>query len=380
MKALKQAEESKQGVQGEGEPTFKELTDELSLEPRSHSPELKKAEASESPPASMSHEAANLFAAKNPQLVGRKHTFVILVTGALLLLAGGGAYVYIAISHPAWLISAPRQGQSSLPVVAVVPATPQADNLPLPVATSSPVVEAEGEIRGRLASAEKTVLPAFAPAQRARNNRATEPESESPIKVTRGNQIEINPDLAQGYQALQEGRLEAAQLRYQRLLNQEPRNVDALLGLAAVALRSNNPGEGGKYYLRILDVEPKNAIAQAGLLNLMGSTDFSGSETRLKRLLADQPSAFLYETLGNLYAAEERWPDAQQAYFQAYHLESSNPDHAFNLAVSLEHLHQPRLALTYYQKALQLLPRDGATTIDRAALEARVFSLKRTAE
>jgi tetratricopeptide (TPR) repeat protein len=179
---------------------------------------------------------------------------------------------------------------------------------------------------------------------------------------------------------LQEGRLEAAQSAYRRLLQQEPRNVDALLGMAAVAARSNNPGEAGRLYLRALDVEPKNTFAQAGLLNLLGSADPAGSEAKLKRLLADQPSAFLHFALGNLYAAEERWPDAQQAYFQAHHLAPSNPDYAFNLAVSLEHIKQPKPALTYYQRALQLLGRDGAASFDRAAVEARIVQLKRMAE
>ncbi|MDP1704426.1 MAG: tetratricopeptide repeat protein, partial [Sulfurimicrobium sp.] len=210
--------------------------------------------------------------------------------------------------------------------------------------------------------------------------RAAEPAQGSSVKVLRGIQEEINPDLAQGYQALQEGRLEAAQVAYKRLLQQEPRNIDGLLGMAAVAARSNNPGEAGRLYLRALDVEPKNTFAQAGLLNLLGSADPAGSEAKLKRLLAEQPSAMLHFALGNLYAIEERWSDAQQAYFQAHHLASANPDYAFNLAVSLEHINQPKPALAYYQRALQLLEQDGTAAFDRAAVEARIVKLKRVGE
>ena len=55
-----------------------------------------------------------------------------------------------------------------------------------------------------------------------------------------------------------------------------------------------------------------------------------------------------------MYADQGNWPAAQTAYFQAHHLARANPDYAFNLAVSLEHLSQPKLALNFYQQALEL--------------------------
>lgn len=384
MKALKKAEESQQGTHGGNSPTLQELADELSLEPRAQEGVVSEKKLAFDPAPVSGHEssqeAANLFAAKETQGNGNKRLLAALSAAALLLLAGGGAYVYIAINKPGLLISAqPANPPPSVPVSLTAPALPlenqtrKTDDVASPVAGMDRVLE-------QPRSAEKSTLFAAAPAAKNREIRVAEPAPESAVKVVRGTQAEINPDLSQGYQALQEGRLEAAQSAYRRLLQQEPRNVDALLGMAAVAARSNNPGEAGRLYLRALDVEPKNTFAQAGLLNLLGSADPAGSEAKLKRLLADQPSAFLHFALGNLYAAEERWPDAQQAYFQAHHLAPSNPDYAFNLAVSLEHIKQPKPALTYYQRALQLLGRDGAASFDRAAVEARIVQLKRMAE
>lgn len=384
MKALKKAEESQQGAYGGNEPTLQELADELSLEPRAQETTPAKKSVPDPLPASGSEtprEAANLFAAKETQGNGNKRLLVALASAALLLLAGGGTYVYIAINKPGLLVSArPVNPPPSAPAPMIAPVLPlenqarPTDAVAFPAAALDRVVE-------QPRPAEKPALFAAAPAVKNRDDvRVAEPSPESAVKVVRGTQAEINPDLSQGYQALQEGRLEAAQAAYQRLLQQQPRNVDALLGMAAVAARSNNPGEAGRLYLRALDVEPKNTFAQAGLLNLLGGADPAGSEAKLKRLLADQPSAFLHFALGNLYAAEERWPDAQQAYFQAHHLAPANPDYAFNLAVSLEHINQPKPALTYYQRALQLLGRDGTAAFDRAAVEARVAQLKRMAE
>jgi TolA-binding protein len=71
------------------------------------------------------------------------------------------------------------------------------------------------------------------------------------------------------------------------------------------------------------------------------------------------PLAF---ALGNFYASQSRWTDAQQNYFNALSLAKAasatgalvSPDYAFNLAVSLDRLNQPKPASTYYQEALTL--------------------------
>ncbi len=384
MKALKKAEESQQGALGGSEPTLRELADELSLEPRAHEvAAVKKTELDPHPSApgrETPREAANLFAAKEPQKEGSKRLLVALSAAALLLLLGGGAYVYIAINKPSLLIPA-RTGNAPIPPpVSLEAPEPQVESQMQPTSVAASPVEVMGEVLEQAHSVGAMVSNAAAMAAKKMQPRAAEPAQESSVQVLRGTQVEINPDLAQGYQALQEGRLDTAQAAYKLLLQQEPRNMDGLLGMAAVEARLNNPGEAGRLYLRALDVEPKNIFAQAGLLNLLGSADPAGSEAKLKRLLADQPSALLHFALGNLYAAEERWPDAQQAYFQAYRLASANPDYAFNLAVSLEHINQPKPALTYYQRALQLLGQGGTAAFDRAAVETRIVKLKRMSE
>lgn len=379
MKALKKAEESQQSSShNENEPTLRELAEELSLEPTHGPAPVARDVPVEKPAVSAGagqQEAANLFAAKE-QPVGNRNRFIAtLSVAALLLLAGGGAYVYIAINKPGLLMSArppspPPSATSSLPQVGnQLPTVHDSDSV---TAAQPELFDAQPELFDRARPAQNTLSPATASA-------SPSVEPDNAIKVRRGGQSEINPDLAQAYQSLQEGRLDAAKMHYQRLLQQEPRNVDALLGMAAVAARSNNMSEAGKLYFRALEVEPRNAFAQAGLLNLLGSSDPLGSEAKLKQLLAEKPAGFLYFALGNLYATQGRWPEAQQAYFQAYHLESDNPDYAFNLAVSLEQISQPKPALTYYQRALQLQRQRGAD-FERAIVEARIAQLQKAAE
>jgi tetratricopeptide (TPR) repeat protein len=129
-----------------------------------------------------------------------------------------------------------------------------------------------------------------------------------------------------------------------------------------------------------LQLDPRNGLAQAGLIGMLGRADPIAAETRLKNLISREPSAFLYFTLGNLYADQNQWPAAQQAYFQAHHLQPDNPDYAYNLAIGLEHLAQPKLALEYYRRATQLAANKGHANFDVATAQERIGRLERIAE
>ncbi|MDQ5947365.1 MAG: hypothetical protein QG619_2797, partial [Pseudomonadota bacterium] len=131
------------------------------------------------------------------------------------------------------------------------------------------------------------------------------------------------------------------------------------------------------WYIKALEADPKDVNAQAGLINLRGQTDPAQAESRLKGLLATQPeSATLNFALGNLYAAQRRWPEAQLAYFNAHTADPANPDYLFNLAASLDHMHMPKLALEYYQAALSAGAKNR-TGFEAAQVKARILELQR---
>jgi tetratricopeptide (TPR) repeat protein len=192
--------------------------------------------------------------------------------------------------------------------------------------------------------------------------------------------VPVDPILMQAYEALQQGDLARARNLYQQVLLAEPRSIDALLGLGAIAWKEGRIEEAGQRYQRVLELEPRNPYAQAGLIAIIGGASPQASESRLRQLIAREPSAFLYYTLGNLYADQGQWPGAQQAYFQAYQLQPDNPDYAFNLAVGLEHIGQFRPALDYYRKALDLSFRKGRANFDQNLVIKRVGQLSARVE
>ncbi|MDP1717799.1 MAG: hypothetical protein Q8L40_06950, partial [Burkholderiales bacterium] len=99
------------------------------------------------------------------------------------------------------------------------------------------------------------------------------------------------------------------------------------------------------------------------------------AESRLKQLISREPSPYLYFTLGNIYADQSLWAQAQQAYFQAHHLDPANADYAYNLAVGLEHVSQPKLALGYYRRAMQLASTKGRTNFSLPQTQERIAKL-----
>lgn len=299
----------------------------------------------------------NAFAAKKARKKPEDKAFLLaLACAAGLAAAGIGGYV--------WWQMQPRSGlvaTSSVPkaVVAapVAPAIPMPESLPATEPTPASAAQVE-----RSEPRPSTSLPA----------------APDPVRITR-NQPRVSPLLEQGYAALQQGNLAQAQQAYERLLATDPKSVDAMYGLAAIALQRQQTGLAEDYYLRILEADPRDAYAHAGLAGLRGRASGSNAESRLKALIADQPGvAPLHFALGNLYAQEQRWRDAQQAYFLAYQNDSGNPDFAFNLAVSLDQLRQGRLAAQYYAEALRLAP-GQASAFSREQAQQRLRELQATA-
>jgi tetratricopeptide (TPR) repeat protein len=173
---------------------------------------------------------------------------------------------------------------------------------------------------------------------------------------------QIHPLVASGYAAFLAGNLTKAREDYEQVLREEAANRDALLGLAGVEMRAQRYDLANGYYQRVLQIDPRDPHAQAGMVALRGQQlDPVQVESRMQSLLAANREAnVLHFTLGNQYALQGRWAEAQQAYFKAYAADPENPDFAFNVAVSLDQLRQHKLALEYYQRALSLAQKRAA--------------------
>lgn len=150
-----------------------------------------------------------------------------------------------------------------------------------------------------------------------------------------------------------------------------------MLGLAAIDVRGGQLDAAEARYLKLLEMDPRDSQAVASLIALRGQLDPVASESRLKTLIATQPeAAHLHFALGNQYAQQSRWSEAQAAYFKAYSVDPENADYAFNLAISLDQLRQKKPALEYYQRALTLADKRAAS-FNPAQARSRVQELSK---
>jgi Tfp pilus assembly protein PilF len=330
-------------------------------------------------------QVQQLFEAKEMDVNPRKPFYITL--GALGLFALGTIVYFWYQLQPRTLYEAPPASATpAAPPVAPAPAAPPAAPVAPAATTVIPPAGTQPTSPAPIASDTGNAAAAPAAPQRARRAgpvRRTGPAPAAPrpaaardgaITITPA-RVQTDPMLESAYQAFNAGDLARAREAYQQVLRAKPDSRDALLGLAAVEMQTGHYAAAERLYARLIELDPRDAHAQAGLIGLKGEVDPLAAESRLKNMIAQQPEAsFLNFTLGNQYAAQGRWAEAQQAYFRAYSGDPAHPDFAYNLAVSLDQMHQAKPALEYYRRALALA-QGHPVSFDRAQVSKRMTQL-----
>jgi len=377
LDALKKSEQAKQAEQAQASNSIPLSATELTLQDL---PSSTTASPSDTQSAASSRAiemdavrvaGQNLFAAKTaPKRGGIKLGLVpiALISGVFFALVGG-IYIWYETTPPTALV--PQR-------VAIAPVAPVLTTLETPApstedagintaSTSGAIVIGATKQPAKVApkkSAPRPNTPTTAAPASAKNL--------SPFITMHGDNI--SPLLAEGYRAYRAGSYGIAEERYRAVLQLDAKNRDALLGMAAIAQQQKNDTAAMQYYGQILALDPRDPAAYAAM-SALASNDPASAESRLKLLLSHHPqAAILHFALGNVYAEQARWSDAQQAYFQAVNRAPENAEFNFNLAVSLDHLSQDKIAAQYYQRALQLSP-SSAEGFNRSEAQARLQKL-----
>ena len=347
--------------------------------------------------------ARQLFESKAGDYEPRRPFFLMVGALGVAVLGVAGYFAYQVFAPRPAFYTPPAAAQAPAATVAAAPNQAGAPVAPTPgPATSAPAAGGQGVEPPSQAVQTAAVPPPPQPSPDAGSPRppqgartttrstaavaaagAAEPAAQrpaatvrAPVRITASGP-RVDPGVERGWEALQAGDLPRAHDEYSRALKANPRDRDALLGLAAIDTRNQNFERAEAHYLKVLELDPRDAYAQAALMGLRGGGDAQQSESRLKTLISQQPdSTALSFALGNQYASQRRWAEAQQAYFAAFSGDPENADYAHNLAISLDHLRQPRLALEYYQRALKLAG-NRPVGFNTPQVQARVRELQR---
>lgn len=320
-----------------------------------------------------------LFAAKKKKETPKFRWKLGLVPTTFIICSiigsGYGYYVWRELNPPQRVAERPATPPAPMPITAPAPPPLVANLPPAVVAPQPPIAEATPVVT--TPTVEKPAALNYTIAKpRAKNTaKPAAPKAPAGMSIERQQTTDtITPALQDAYQAYQRGDYATASQGYKEVLKQDGRNRDALLGLGAIAQQQGQDQAAQHYYRQVLLLDPRDSVALGALAGYSASNG-ADTESQLKQMLAEQPrSASLNYALGNVYADQSRWADAQQAYFNARMLEPSNAQFTYNLAVSLDHLGQSKLAAQYYQQALQLDPASNAG-FDHAQAQRRLNEL-----
>jgi tetratricopeptide (TPR) repeat protein len=323
-------------------------------------------------PVATPGQAAQMFESKRTKVPPpRKQRLLIIVGAAGAVLIVGGLFLYLnlrSLNQSNVNISQLQARSSAIPVAAAP-------------AKAAPV-DAQLLVEQERASA--ATLPPTSVAQHATPAvpavKSTRQPKPGQLSLRKTDQQSLYNTLTRAYEAYTAGELETATIFYRQALDQAPTNRDALLGVAAIEVRQSNYEAALQTYRRLLRLNPRDDLALAGIAGLEQTVRpqtplADAGESTLKNMLVEKPdSAQLHFTLGNLYAARQEWSKAQSAYFDAHRLDPQNPDYAYNLAVSLDHLQQRLAATRYYETALTLAGQWKAG-FDTAQVGSRLLEL-----
>ena len=180
--------------------------------------------------------------------------------------------------------------------------------------------------------------------------------------------------LREAYDAYKSGNDSLAMTRYNQVLEIDPGNRNALLARAAINVQNSNGSAAIKDYQTLLLHNPKDSLAMTSLITVANYSPLE-TESQLKLMIRDEPnSPYLNFALANSYGAQNRWQEAQGYYFKALENNPGDPNYAYNLAVSLEHIAQPVAAVAYYQRALDNID-NGLATFNREVVSQRMETL-----
>ena len=165
--------------------------------------------------------------------------------------------------------------------------------------------------------------------------------------------------MQQGIASYQAGNYNAAENAFRTIIGKEPRNSQALVGLAKVHQARGSIKLAVATLLKAAEYSPDNASVVGELIALQSaSADTLLAESRIRSLISRTNNPItqsrLLFALGTLAAKQSRWIEAKAAFYQANTLDATNPDIAYNLAVVFDYFNEKDNAIDAYQHALNV--------------------------
>jgi len=168
----------------------------------------------------------------------------------------------------------------------------------------------------------------------------------------------VPESLALAFQQHQAGRLREAELIYRKILDADPKNLDACHLLGVVAYQAGQHQIAIQYLTKAIDLKPDYPEAHYNLANAFFALErFDEAIVAYSRATQLKPSyAEAHNNLGNAYHRVGNLDAAAACYRRAFELRPDHADAHFNLGNILKELNWLPEATASYLHALRLRP------------------------
>lgn len=205
----------------------------------------------------------------------------------------------------------------------------------------------------------------------------------TPVSVERvGKSVSISSLLQEAWQAWQVGQVDLSEAKYRQVLEKQPRNRDALIGMYVLfQLKPETQANAQQLKQQLQALYPNDLEIKEVLQRGTNTPSVSAtleSDLKQQQLLEPQSSSSFYR-LGIFYASKQRWSEAQAQFFKAASIDPGQPEYLANLAICYDQLGKRALAIQAYQRAIQS-SEFRPNLVDLPALQQRLAYLTEISE
>ena len=195
--------------------------------------------------------------------------------------------------------------------------------------------------------------------------------------VVKTDSVEAQVEAAR--RALKMGYYDAAVGMFEKLYNQNSRDLRILMGYAVALQNVGEIGKAVEKYDEVLAIDKNNTAAILNMLGLVKDQYPAVAAKRLRYLLSQSPNnPMIAAQLGIIEASLGNYESALKNLGIAASLEPKNPQHYYNMAIIADRQGRKEQAIKFYEKTLEIdtMSHSSQKKISRDVIYNRLVKLR----
>ncbi len=166
----------------------------------------------------------------------------------------------------------------------------------------------------------------------------------------------------QAFELHKQGKLDEAEVLYQKVLEMNPKHAEVLNFVGIINMQKFKLNQAIEYIQKAIDINPEPYFYENLAKAYLEMEDTTRAIAIYSELMKHLPDRFDYTfNIASAYKIAGDNENAIKMYEKAIELVPNNPDSYFNIGLIYTNLSEPEKAIKYYEKAVELTPDDMET-------------------